>query len=288
MRFQIECFANSCEDLIFKYLPFLSDRDFQRKEWFEKKHPQWSCVYFVESFLSDLKHLFTTAEYKYYEMWDAMILLRELNLQVWTYYTTIETACRLDNCSLLEDAKWVEIQELAYKAEIELKKFISVLERINMNDKSLIYDLFGKMLSLEARDVKLGYGSFITMGFGDDDIAYEITLRGKMEVHTRPEWYLWVYMCEWELEVNGEEVAYCEDDRDFLREAIKVMENKKLLKVEVLSDTYDLQLDFAEDVTLRLISNLEEDYEQWRLFTPERKTLVAGPYEVLSYEPSGE
>ena len=158
-----------------------------------------------------------------------------------------------------------------------------------MIDKSLIQELFGKVISLKARDVKLGWGSFITMGFGND-MAYEITIRKKREREHRPEWFFWVMMSFWELEVNGEVIAHDEDDREYLKEALKVIENKKLLGVEAYSDN-DLQLDFEEGITLHLISNLEkdeEDFKQWLLFTPERKTLVAAGYETLTYEPSGE
>ena len=159
-----------------------------------------------------------------------------------------------------------------------------------MIDQSLIQELFGKVISLKARDVKLGWGSFITMGFGND-MAYEITIRKKRQREHRPEWFFWVMMSFWRLVVNDETIAHCEDDRDYLREVLKVIENKSLLKVEVLSDKNDLQLSFEGGIILHLISNLEEneeDFKQWMLFTPERKTLVAAGYETLIYEPSGE
>lgn len=152
-----------------------------------------------------------------------------------------------------------------------------------MNNKKLIESIFDNIISLEARNVKLGHGSFITLGFGKD-IAFEITVRQKKEINHKPEWDLWVYMCFWELKMNNEIVACSDDERDDIEKALKHIENKKLLKVEVLSDNYDMQFDFEGGISLHLFSNLKDDYKQWMLFTPDNKVLTAGPYQNLTYE----
>jgi hypothetical protein len=152
-----------------------------------------------------------------------------------------------------------------------------------MNNKNLVADLFGKVVSLKARNVELGHGSFITLGFGKD-IAIKVTIRREKKISNRPEWNLWVYMCAWELKMNNEIIVSSNDERENIMEALKNIENKKLLRVEVLNNTYDLQLDFENEITLCLFSNLEEDFEQWMLFTPDNKVLTAGPFETLTYE----
>lgn len=149
-----------------------------------------------------------------------------------------------------------------------------------------IKNLFKQLINQPVRNVELGHGSFITMGFGKD-LQKEIILKKKKEVHIRPEWYLWVYMCFWDLETADELLATNDDDREIIKEALKHLENKKLLKLEVLNDTYDMKLEFEGGITLSLISNnSEDDNEQWMLFTPDDKVLVAGPNEKISYQDS--
>lgn len=130
MQMHIEYFSNSCEDLNDKYLSILSDVRLQEKFWFEGNRSTTSCIDFIELLLSDLKHLFTTSEYRHYETYDAMILLKDLFQLTKSYYTNIETASRFSNKKkLLNDPSWIEIQNLAKKTEQELKKFINHLRK---------------------------------------------------------------------------------------------------------------------------------------------------------------
>ncbi len=131
--------------------------------------------------------------------------------------------------------------------------------------------------------MQLGQGSFITMGFGND-ISVEMIVRHKKEINNRAEWYLWVYMCAWELKTGNQIIACNNDERDIIKKALKYIEKKKLIKAEMLSDNYDMQFEFEDEISLHLSSNLEEDLEQWMLFTPDNKVLTAGPFQELTYE----
>ena len=144
--------------------------------------------------------------------------------------------------------------------------------------------MFDNLIGQQVQHIKLGHGSFLTIGFGPD-IHIEIVKRGKKEIKIRPAWYFWTYMCSWDLEISEMSVATSEDDRGEIEEALISLENKKLLKVEVLNDLYDMKLEFEEGVVLLLFSdNSEEDNVQWRLFTPDQHVLVAGPGNQLTYE----
>lgn len=72
--------------------------------------------------------------------------------------------------------------------------------------KETITELFEKIIFLEVREVKLGYGSFVTIGFGKD-LSFTIKVRGKIESYVRPEWRLWIYMSFWELKENDKLLA---------------------------------------------------------------------------------
>lgn len=149
-----------------------------------------------------------------------------------------------------------------------------------------IVGLFGKILNQPVRNVRQGHGSFLTMGFGND-IQYELAKRKEKKIKIRPEWYLWIYMCSWVLETPYELLATSDDGRETIEEGLKCLENKKLLNTVVLNETYDIKFEFEDGVALSLFSdNTENDNIQWRLFTPDRKVLVVGPHQNISYHDS--
>lgn len=143
---------------------------------------------------------------------------------------------------------------------------------------------FNKIISLKVRDVQLGHGSFLTMGFGKD-LNVEVVIRKEKKITKRPEWFFWIYMCFWEIKINNEHLIGSDDDRDRIRQTLGHLENKKLLNIGLLSDSYDMELHFEDGVNLCLYANNDEDgNEQWMLFTPDKKVLTAGPFENLTYE----
>lgn len=127
MHLQIEYFANSCENLINKYLFVISDTHLQEQFWFARKYPQFTCVDFVEVMLGAIEHLFTTLEYNYYKKAIALLLLKDLFEKATSYYINIETAARLNDKKLLKDPEWIEIVNLSKITVEELKKFINNL-----------------------------------------------------------------------------------------------------------------------------------------------------------------
>lgn len=127
MILQLEYFANSCEYISDSYLHILRDTHLQENLWFEGKRIYFSSDELVEDLLRSIKHLFSTSEYKYYKNNAAMSLLNDLFHRTKSYYTNIETASRMGNRTLLNDPKWIEIQNISKKTEEELKKFITYL-----------------------------------------------------------------------------------------------------------------------------------------------------------------
>ena len=128
MHLSIEYFSNSCEDLIDKYLSFLSDAQQQQKFWVESSSNSLSSLDFVELMITDIDKLFATAEYKHYANCEALLLLKELFKQVEGFYINIETAAQLSNKDkLLNDPQWIKIHNLSKKVATDLRIFISQL-----------------------------------------------------------------------------------------------------------------------------------------------------------------
>jgi hypothetical protein len=150
---------------------------------------------------------------------------------------------------------------------------------------ALVNELLSKIVNEKARNIKLGHGSFLTVEFGKDYIVELQTNKG-LTRSVRGEWSLWVYLCAWRLDQNLDPLVGSADDRELIEPKIQILENKKLLSAKITSNSFDLVLDFEDNITLYLFSFQVADHEQWLLYTPEKKTFIAGPSNTWTYEES--
>jgi hypothetical protein len=138
--------------------------------------------------------------------------------------------------------------------------------------KAKINPVIGK----KAWEVSLGYGSFITMNFGN-----------KTELNDgHGEWYLWIYCCSWQLENTGKILATSDDLRTELKLIVQCMENQTLNSVEIVSHNWETTFNFSDNITLRTSSFEDEEYEHWRLYAPDGNVLSIGPSHNWSYDGS--
>ncbi len=136
------------------------------------------------------------------------------------------------------------------------------------------------LLGKNAWGVSIGHGSFLTLEFGQP-----LPLTDQSEkVHG--EWHLWIFCCVWRLEEGDTILAASEDDRDKLKLAVRRLENLVLQSIDLISSTFDLVLTFEHQVVLRTFAIHSEEYENWKLYTPDGNTLTAGPGSSWVYESS--
>ena len=151
-----------------------------------------------------------------------------------------------------------------------------------LNHKKLVLETVKDLIGLKARDVRLGHGSFITMGFGND-IEYTMTIRKKKVTETRAEWYLWIQHGYWELHLNetgADIVCNAEDDRTTIAEKIILLEGLALQEIKVLPSLSYTKFMFGDYGPLLIVHTSTVWYEDgdhddidWELFTPDRKVL---------------
>ncbi len=134
-------------------------------------------------------------------------------------------------------------------------------------------------------NLKLGYGSFLTMDFGRQIQVITRTKRGE-KLSTRGEWHIWIYMCSWRIDKNKTPLVGSNDSREKIELALQKANNKKLLKYEILNDSLDAIFHFENKVTLSLFNTNTEEGEHWLLFTPDKNVLTIGPSNSISYGPS--
>jgi hypothetical protein len=140
------------------------------------------------------------------------------------------------------------------------------------------------IFGLPARNVMLGHGSFITMGFGEDK-EFDVMIRGKITKETRPEWFLWIMMGGWRVDKDDQPFCGCEDSREKIVELITVLNGKKLVDVKILNNALDVQFQFDHAIVLTIFSlrtgTIDEDLESWTLCTPDNKVVSVGPAQVI-------
>lgn len=136
------------------------------------------------------------------------------------------------------------------------------------------------LLGQKAWGVSLGFGSFLTLEFGQPLLPSE---EGQ-KVHG--EWHLWLYNCAWRLEEGNRILAASEDERDKLKSAIQRLENLTLQRIDLVPPTWDAVFTFEHLVILRLFATYSEDYNYWLLYAPEGNVLSVGPGSFWSYESS--
>lgn len=154
---------------------------------------------------------------------------------------------------------------------------------MNENEiKQLLNNVIGK----KSKNVKkIGNGSFFLIDFGKD-IEYEVKTNREITKNIRGEWQFWIYMCAWRIDKDNIPIVGCEDED--ISERIKIIDNKELKDISILSKSYDMVLKFEQNIELFLFTIITNDAEQWRLFTPDRQVFIAGPGVDNHCEPSGE
>jgi hypothetical protein len=106
--------------------------------------------------------------------------------------------------------------------------------------------------------VKHGYGSFITMEYGDPHVDVHKPLLLPVSIEGAPakalrrlafvhgEWHLWIYCCEWSLLLEDIQLAHDESDDVTMDRALAVLNGQVLQAVDIEPDdgrtrfTFDL------------------------------------------------
>jgi hypothetical protein len=136
------------------------------------------------------------------------------------------------------------------------------------------------LLGQKAWGVSLGFGSFLTLEFGQP-----LPSSGEnQKIHG--EWHLWLYNCAWRLEQKDRILGGSGDERDQLETVIERLNNLTLQSVELLPPAGDAVFTFEHQVVLRLFAIYSQDYAHWFLYAPDGNVLSVGPGNSWSYESS--
>jgi len=138
--------------------------------------------------------------------------------------------------------------------------------------------IFRPLIGQKPWQVRLGYGSFVTMEFGKRTRDSWMT-RGKRVSAVHGEWHLWLYQCDWKLMKHRKPVVSSDDQRDCIGPAVEMLKGRTLESVHIYDNNFDTDFIFSGGLTLRSTGYSDEapDDERWLLYMPHHKVLLNLP-----------
>ena len=144
-------------------------------------------------------------------------------------------------------------------------------------------------------NVRPGYGSFITMEFGEPHLEIrepkqashsvssrvsELLARRTVTVHG--EWHLWIYCCEWSIFNSGRLIGSSEDPSSF-ESATQFLDGQALTSTATESSTTTFTFDLGGTLTTK---PFDEKSEQWMFFQPDGFILTLRADGMYCFAPS--
>lgn len=114
-------------------------------------------------------------------------------------------------------------------------------ERHAVNNTHPVPDPLGQcvrpILGLPAWGVKQGYGSFLTLDFGEPMLEVSEQRSGleglQRSAYVHGQWHLWIYCCHWRVLHDGAQLAWSEDNRDVIEIAACRLNGQKLSSTDI-------------------------------------------------------
>ena len=156
-----------------------------------------------------------------------------------------------------------------------------------------IADAFGPLIGRLAWGVHQGYGSFLTLEFGEPrlEISEPNKRRSQRLVTVRGEWHLWIYCCGWDITQDGDRLAYYESDESSIRQATAQLDGQRLERLWLESGTVITHFEFDLGAILTTYpypyddDDDDDENEQWLLYEPSGNVLSVRSDNRFSYHP---
>ena len=146
---------------------------------------------------------------------------------------------------------------------------------------SIIDNVFQPVLGKPCWQVEQGYGSFLTFEFGEPHLRIQEPRKAseqaseklrkrwaRRHVFVYGEWHLWVYICDWRIFLNDEEIANDSSTRKIIKNALLEIDGQVLTSVTI-KKSYVSVFEFDLGGRLEIIPNLvdyEKTDELWLLY----------------------
>ena len=148
---------------------------------------------------------------------------------------------------------------------------------------SILDDVFQPMLGKPCWQVEQGYASFLTFEFGEPHLRIQEPRKASKQVSEKlrkrwarrhvfvyGEWHLWVYICDWRIFLNDEEIANNTSSRKIIKNALLEIDGQLLTSVAIKKSHVSI-FEFDLGGRLEIIPN-HVDYKKtvdlWLLYEP--------------------
>lgn len=149
----------------------------------------------------------------------------------------------------------------------------------------IIHESFNHIINQHAWNVDKGHGSFLTLEFGTPEIEikdpktweslpYPLNEYPTRETSIHGRYHLWIYCCNWIINVGGKQIANDESSDELIQNATTFINGQKLISVQI--DINKATTKFKFDLGGELLTfnnNYESGIEMWMFFMPD-KTLT--------------
>jgi hypothetical protein len=148
---------------------------------------------------------------------------------------------------------------------------------------SIIDDVFRPILGKPCWQVNQGYASFLTFEFGEPRLHIQEPRQASKQaseklrkrwarrhIFIHGDWHLWVYICDWRILLNDEEIANDTSTRKTIKNALLEIDGQVLTSVTIKKSHISV-FEFDLGGKLEIIPNLvdyEKTDELWLLYEP--------------------
>jgi hypothetical protein len=146
-----------------------------------------------------------------------------------------------------------------------------------------IDDVFKPIIGKPCWQVQQGYGSFLTFEFGEPRLHIQEPRQASKQaseklrkrwarrsIFVHGDWHLWVYICDWRILLNGEELANSSSTRKIIKNALLEIDGQALTSITI-TKSYVGVFEFDLGGKLEIIPNYdgyEKDSDLWLLYEP--------------------
>lgn len=146
-------------------------------------------------------------------------------------------------------------------------------------------NVFKRIYGKACWGVKQGYGSFLTLEFGEPHLVIRepivasksasLKVRRSLasrQAYPQGQWHLWIYCCTWKVLSHGKRVG---DDstKARIRGVAKLLDGQKLTRFSISRRRLECAFEFDLGGTL-ITRPYDKRGEQWLLYEPSGKVLV--------------
>lgn len=148
---------------------------------------------------------------------------------------------------------------------------------MNFDPADPIGSVFADLIGKPAWLVQRGYGSFITLEFGEPHLTVTmIEKRNRRLATVTGDWHLWIYCCDWKISRGGERIARSSSREESITKGVAELDGQILTGVEVdpLTAASRFSFDLGGVLETKRWKNEKDSFEQWLLYGPDGNVLT--------------